>query len=133
MSEVAIDVHGLEVRGFHGALPEEKEHGQRFLFDVRLEVAEPAKDRVEATADYREIVAAVREVSDAQAYRLLESGHELVVIARNPDKTPSLSAHPRVQRVAATLHDALRPTTTATASAIHFTPGYTTAANQSTS
>lgn len=40
------------------------------------------------------------------AYRLLESGHELVVIARNPDKTPSLSTHPRVRRVPGTIHDA---------------------------
>ena len=40
------------------------------------------------------------------AYRLLQAGHELVAIARNPDKTPSLSNHPRVRRVAATLLDA---------------------------
>jgi UDP-glucose 4-epimerase len=40
------------------------------------------------------------------AYRLLEAGHHLVVIARNPDKTPSLSQHPRVRRVSATLYDA---------------------------
>jgi UDP-glucose 4-epimerase len=39
------------------------------------------------------------------AYRLLQAGHDLVVIARNPDKTPSLSSHPRVRRVAATLYD----------------------------
>lgn len=39
------------------------------------------------------------------AYRLLDAGHELVAIARNPEKTPSLSSHPRVRRVAATLYD----------------------------
>jgi UDP-glucose 4-epimerase len=39
------------------------------------------------------------------AYRLLEAGHELVAIARNPSKTPSLSQHPRVRRVDATLYD----------------------------
>jgi UDP-glucose 4-epimerase len=39
------------------------------------------------------------------AHRLLSAGHELVVIARNPDKTPSLSSHPRVRRVEATLYD----------------------------
>jgi UDP-glucose 4-epimerase len=37
------------------------------------------------------------------AYRLLQAGHELVVIARNPEKTPSLSNHPHVRRVQATL------------------------------
>ncbi|MEY4546275.1 MAG: hypothetical protein RL685_2470 [Pseudomonadota bacterium] len=39
------------------------------------------------------------------AYRLLAAGHDLVVIARNPDKTPSLSQNARVRRVAATLYD----------------------------
>jgi UDP-glucose 4-epimerase len=39
------------------------------------------------------------------AYRLLEAGHELVAIARNADKTPSLSNHPRVRRVPASLYD----------------------------
>lgn len=39
------------------------------------------------------------------AYRLIEAGHELVVMARNPQKLPELSEHPRVQRVTATLHD----------------------------
>jgi dihydroneopterin aldolase len=70
---VELEVAGIELRGFHGVLEEERRDGQRFLFDVRLEVAEPLEDRVEAAADYREIVAAVREVSDAQAYRLLET------------------------------------------------------------
>jgi dihydroneopterin aldolase len=68
-----VEVSGIELRGFHGVLAEERHAGQRFLFDVRLEIAEPAEDRVEATADYREIVAAVQEISDAQSYRLLES------------------------------------------------------------
>jgi UDP-glucose 4-epimerase len=39
------------------------------------------------------------------AHRLLEAGHELVAIARNAEKTPSLSAHPRVRRVPASLYD----------------------------
>lgn len=39
------------------------------------------------------------------AYALLDAGHELVAIARNPEKTPSLSDHPRVRRVPATLYD----------------------------
>ena len=36
MSEVAIEVRGLELRGFHGALEEELREGQRFVFDVTL-------------------------------------------------------------------------------------------------
>ena len=47
MTEVVIDVEGLELRGFHGALPEEKKSGQRFLFDVQL-VAHDVREHVEA-------------------------------------------------------------------------------------
>lgn len=39
------------------------------------------------------------------AHRLLDGGHELVALARNPQKTPSLSLHERVRRVHATLND----------------------------
>lgn len=39
------------------------------------------------------------------AYRLLDAGHELVALARNPDKTAALSSHPRVRRVHGTLLD----------------------------
>ncbi len=37
------------------------------------------------------------------AYELLSAGHELVVAARNPEKLPALSRHPRVRRVQAEL------------------------------
>jgi UDP-glucose 4-epimerase len=39
------------------------------------------------------------------AYRLLGAGHELTIIARNPDKTTALTSHERVRRVTATLYD----------------------------
>ncbi len=40
------------------------------------------------------------------AYRLLGAGHELVALARNPEKTPTLSEHAKVRRVHGTLYDA---------------------------
>ncbi len=39
------------------------------------------------------------------AYQLLNAGHDLVIIARNPQKLPWLTAHPKVKRVTATLYD----------------------------
>lgn len=69
-----IELQGLELHGFHGVLEHERRDGQRFLFDVELEVGEAgASDRIEDAVDYREVVACVREVSDARAYRLLEA------------------------------------------------------------
>ena len=69
-----IELSGIELHGFHGVLEHERRDGQRFLFDVELEVGEAgASDRIEDAVDYREVVACVREVSDARAYRLLEA------------------------------------------------------------
>ena len=68
-----IELRGLELHGRHGVLPHEREHGQRFLFDLELDVPAPERDAIDATVDYREIAAAVREVSDARDYVLLET------------------------------------------------------------
>jgi dihydroneopterin aldolase len=72
---VKVELHGLELRGFHGVLDEERREGQRFFFDVLLDVGEEAalSDRIEDAVDYRDVAAAVREVSDGRAYRLLEA------------------------------------------------------------
>jgi dihydroneopterin aldolase len=70
-----IELRGLELHGYHGVLDDERREGQRFLFDVELEVGEEAarSDRIEDAVDYREVAAAVREVSAARTHRLLES------------------------------------------------------------
>ena len=71
---MTIELHGIEVHGYHGALDWERERGQRFLFDVELDVGEAGRsDRLEDAVDYRDVVACVREVSDARAYHLLEA------------------------------------------------------------
>lgn len=71
---VEIEVAALRLHGHHGVLPEERERGQTFLFDVRLEVGDEAlSDRIEDAVDYREVAATVREVSDGRAYNLLEA------------------------------------------------------------
>jgi dihydroneopterin aldolase len=69
---VLVELQGLEIPGRHGATPEEHERDQPFLYDVELELPEPAADRLEETVDYREVVEVVREVS-ATERQLLES------------------------------------------------------------
>ncbi len=70
-----VEIRGLELHGRHGALDEERDTGQRFLFDVRLEVGDEAgsSDRLEDAVDYRDVAAAVREVSDGRRFTLLEA------------------------------------------------------------
>ena len=68
-----IELAGIELFGYHGVLEEEKEQGQRFWYDVELEVGEwGTSDRIEEAVDYRLVVDAVREVND-QRFELLEA------------------------------------------------------------
>jgi dihydroneopterin aldolase len=72
---VTVELVDLELPGRHGVLEEERAEGQRFLFDVWIDVPEAAarSDRIEDAVDYRQVVAAVRRVSDGRDYRLLEA------------------------------------------------------------
>jgi 7,8-dihydroneopterin aldolase/epimerase/oxygenase len=72
---VTVEVIGLELHGFHGVEEDERREGQRFLFDLWLDVpdAVAATDRIENAVDYREVVACVREVSDRRKFQLLEA------------------------------------------------------------
>jgi dihydroneopterin aldolase len=74
---VSIELRGLELHAHHGVLEEERRTGQRFVVDLELvypgDPEVTASDRIEDAVDYREVVAIVREVSDAHAYRLLEA------------------------------------------------------------
>jgi dihydroneopterin aldolase len=75
MSEVFIEIEGLEFQGFHGATPEERKRGQRFLFDVFL-VAHDAgirTDQLADTIDYTKVVACIRDVSNRQRFNLIEA------------------------------------------------------------
>ena len=75
MSEIALEIQGLEVRGFHGATPREREEGQLFLFDVQL-VAHDAgvrSDELADTVDYTGVVTCIREISDDRAFNLIEA------------------------------------------------------------
>jgi dihydroneopterin aldolase len=70
---VIVELHGLEVFGRHGVLAEEKLDGQTFVYDVELEVDEPAADRIEDAVDYRLVADCVREVSDGGPFDLVET------------------------------------------------------------
>jgi 7,8-dihydroneopterin aldolase/epimerase/oxygenase len=73
---VTIELWAIELFGFHGVLEHERREGQRFFVDVELDYAEEVaatSDRIEDAIDYREVVAAVVEVSDGRAYHLLEA------------------------------------------------------------
>ena len=68
-----IEISGITLHGRHGVLDDERRDGQPFVFAVSLELPEPAADDIDATADYRDVVACVRDVSDGRAFQLLET------------------------------------------------------------
>jgi dihydroneopterin aldolase len=71
---VIVELRGLEVWGRHGAYAEEQADGQMFWFDVQLEVGNRgADDELERAVDYTLVAEAIREVSDAHRYDLLEA------------------------------------------------------------
>jgi dihydroneopterin aldolase len=75
VSEVAIEIEGLELQGFHGATPEERDEGQRFLFDVLL-VAHDAgvrTDQLRDTVDYTNVVSCIQEISGGRRFNLIEA------------------------------------------------------------
>jgi 7,8-dihydroneopterin aldolase/epimerase/oxygenase len=75
MSEVAIEIEGLELQGFHGATREERDKGQKFVFDVLL-VAHDAgirTDQLRDTVDYTKVVSCVKEISDGRRFNLIEA------------------------------------------------------------
>ncbi len=75
MSEVAIELEGLELTGFHGALAEERTAGQRFLFDVQL-VAHDAgvrSDQLADTVDYTAVVARIEAINGERRFNLIEA------------------------------------------------------------
>ncbi len=71
---LTVELCELELWGYHGVGEDERSRGQRFLFDVWLDVSDAAlSDRIEDAVDYREVVECVRAVSDGTPYRLLEA------------------------------------------------------------
>lgn len=63
---------GIHAQGHHGARPGEKDERQPFVVDLDLEV-DAETDDIGATADYRRLVDAVRELVEAASFDLIES------------------------------------------------------------
>ena len=69
-----VELRGLHVFGYHGVEEEEQRLGQLFLYDVELEVGERgASDRLEEAVDYTQVAQAIRELSTARRFNLLEA------------------------------------------------------------
>jgi dihydroneopterin aldolase len=72
---VLIELHALEVHGFHGATERERREGQPFLFDVDLVLESKGlrTDELRDTVDYRDVVATIRDVGERSTFTLIEA------------------------------------------------------------
>ena len=76
-----ILLKGMVFYGYHGATPQEKELGQRFVVDLELEVdlkAPGASDDLRDTVDYSRVYRVVKEMVEGPSRNLLESLAEVV-------------------------------------------------------
>lgn len=72
----AIIIEGIEGWGHHGTLPEERERGQRFLADVRLDVdtgPAAASDDLSDTIDYSKLARGIHGILEGEPVNLLEA------------------------------------------------------------
>ena len=67
-----LRITGIRAEGRHGASPGETDRSQPFVVDLELEV-EATGDSVDRTADYREVVATVRRVVEAESHSIIET------------------------------------------------------------
>jgi dihydroneopterin aldolase len=70
---VLVELEGLEIPGRHGVEDWEREQEQPFVYDLELELDEPASDEIGDTVDYREVLELVQAVSESRQFQLLES------------------------------------------------------------
>lgn len=75
-----IELRGLRVRGHHGVLDSEAEHGQVFTVDLALEVdleRAAENDTLEDTVDYGILAARIADAVATTRFRLIEAlaGH----------------------------------------------------------
>ncbi|MDO8737006.1 MAG: dihydroneopterin aldolase [Thermoleophilia bacterium] len=74
-NHMEINIDGLEVFAHHGWLPEEREHGQLFRFDLRLTLTEClacSSDDIASTVDYAAVIDLLVAAATARTYFLLE-------------------------------------------------------------
>jgi dihydroneopterin aldolase len=99
-----IALTGLRVRGYHGVLPAEREHGQDFLVDAVLSVdvrEAAASDDLEDTVDYGALALRLAEVVAGEPVHLLETLAERLADA--------CLADPRVGSARVTVHKPSAP------------------------
>jgi len=77
-------LEGMQFYGYHGALPEERQLGQRFLVDLEMfcDLQSPGiSDMLEEAVDYAGVFELVKGIVEKERYRLIEALAERIASA----------------------------------------------------
>jgi dihydroneopterin aldolase len=105
-----IRLHEMVFYGYHGALPEERALGQRFIVDVELRAdlrAAGLTDDLRQTVDYGAVYGAVREVVTGAACNLIETVAERVAARILADYSRVESVVIRIRKPAAPIRGSI--------------------------
>lgn len=72
---LAVYIKGLVIQAKHGVNPSEKEHAQRFIFNVELTVADNragTSDDLADTINYSEVKKAIIDIAQSNSFNLIE-------------------------------------------------------------
>jgi dihydroneopterin aldolase len=81
MQQDRIRIQNMIFYGYHGALPEEKLLGQRFMLDVILYTdlqAAGKSDNLALTVNYAEVYTVVKDIVESCRFKLLEALGEAI-------------------------------------------------------
>jgi dihydroneopterin aldolase len=68
-----IEILGLRFFGFHGVLQHEKDYGQQFVVDCRMEVEVSGEDEISKTISYADVANLLEASFNAERNDLLET------------------------------------------------------------
>lgn len=73
--DVTLEIRGFELFGHHGILPEEREKGQVFVYDVTLVAPDTGArtNNLDETIDFFTVAECIREISDNRQFHLIEA------------------------------------------------------------
>ncbi|MFL6069809.1 MAG: dihydroneopterin aldolase [Actinomycetes bacterium] len=99
MNDDVITLRGIEAFGYHGVLPEEREHGQPFITDVELHLdasAAAQQDDLALTVDYSAVAADVLAIVEGEPRQLIETVAERIagkVLTYRPVRSVRVTVH----------------------------------------
>ncbi len=84
MTSDRIRIQGVEGKGYHGVLPEERQTGQPFIVDIELSLsvaAAAASDDLSDTIDYAAVANTALAVVEGEPLNLIEAVAERIATA----------------------------------------------------